>query len=244
MDQNGVGGGAAVQHRGSYGTDNRYLLDSTDQYRHRLVPIVVLDAEDPGTPAAVRRLIVEHGIAGIRLTGQRAADGSFPWLESAAAQRTWTALNAAGLVADLMTLPPGFSAAAMAAYARLARSFPRVRLVLDHCAWPDPAGAPDFGLRAEHRALLAAANVYFKFTTVNLELLRSAKAAPRDALRHFAAVLGAGRLMWGSDIGNSAGLYAEMVGRIVAASSGLSRGDRRLLLHDTGQAVMVAGGIH
>ncbi len=242
MDQNGVGGGAAVQHRGTYGTDNRYLLDSTDQYRHRLVPIVVLDAEDPNAPAAVRLLIDEHAIAGIRLTGG-AAEGGLPWLESPAAQRTWAALNAAGLVADLMTLPPSHSTEAMAAYGRLARSYPRVRLVLDHCAWPDAARAPEFGLRPEHRALLATPNVYFKFTTVNLELLRSANASAKEALRHFAAVLGANRLMWGSDIGNSAGLYAEMVGRIVAASSGLSKRDRRLLLHDTGQAVMVAGGI-
>jgi predicted TIM-barrel fold metal-dependent hydrolase len=243
MDQNGVDSGAAVQHRGTYGTDNRYLLDSTDQYRHRLVPIVVLDAEDPDTPAAVRRLVDEHGIGGVRLTGARAADGGWPWLESPAAQHTWAALNAAGLVADLMTLPPAFSAAAMASYARLAQRYPRVRLVLDHCAWPDAAGAPEFGLKPEHRALLATPNVYFKFTTVNLELLRTVNAPPRDALRHFAAVLGANRLLWGSDIGNSAGLYAEMVARIVVASSGLSKRDRRQLLHDTGQSVIVTGGI-
>ena len=241
MDQNGVGAGAAVQHRGTYGTDNRYLLDSTDQYRHRLVPIVVLDAEASEAPATVRRLVDEHGIGGIRLTGARTADGSLPWLESPAAQRTWVALNTAGLVADLMTLPAVFSAAATAAYARLARAYPRVRLVLDHCGWPDAAGAPDFGLKAEHRALLANSNVYFKFTTVNLELLRSANASPKEALRHYVGVLGANRLMWGSDIGNSAGLYGEMVGRIVAASSGLSKRDRRQLLHDTGQAVMASG---
>lgn len=243
MDQNGVESAAAVQHRGTYGTDNRYLLDSTDQYRHRLVPIVVLDAEAPETPALVGRLRDEHGIAGIRLTGARAADGGLPWLESAAAQRTWAALDAAGLVADLMTLPPGLASAATAAYARLAGAYPRVRLVLDHCGWPDVAGAPEFGLKAAQLALLAAPNVYFKFTTVNLERLRDANASPSEALRHFAAVLGAKRLMWGSDIGNSAGLYGQMVGRIVAASSGLSRRDRRQVLHDTAQAVIVAGGI-
>ncbi|HEV7986130.1 MAG TPA: amidohydrolase family protein [Steroidobacteraceae bacterium] len=242
MDQNGVAGGAAMQRRGAYGLDNRYLLDSTDQYRERLVPVVVLDAEDPNTPGTVRELIDRHGIAGVRLSGTRGSDGGFSWLESPAAQRTWAAVNAAGLVMDLMTLPPGSSAPAMAAYARLARQYPQARLVLDHCAWPDAAGPPDFGLGADHRALLAHRNIYFKFTTVNLETLHAARASASDALRHFVAVLGASRLMWGSDIGNSAGLYGEMVSRIVAASSGLSRRDRRQVLHDTGQTVMVAGG--
>jgi L-fuconolactonase len=242
MDQNGVAGGAAVQHRGTYGVDNRYLLDSTDQYRHRLVPVVVLDAEDAGTPQMIRQLNDQHGLAGVRLTGTRASDGSFPWLESPAALRSWATVNAAGLVMDLMTLPPGSSAPAMAAYARLARQYPQCRLVLDHCGWPAAAGAPDFGLGIEYRALLGLRNVYFKLTTVNLDAWRSANIPANAALRHFVAVLGAERLMWGSDIGNSAGLYSEMVSRIVVASSGLSRHDRRLLLHDTGQAVMVAGG--
>jgi predicted TIM-barrel fold metal-dependent hydrolase len=203
---------------------------------------VVQDAEDPATPDRIGQFVEQHGLAGVRLTGARGSDGSFPWLESPAAQRTWAAVNAAGLVMDLMTLPPASSLPAMAAYARLARQYPRVRLVLDHCAWPDAAGPPDFGLGAGHRALLAQRNIYFKFTTVNLELWRNAQVSAGDALRHFAAVLGADRLMWGSDIGNSAGLYGEMVSRVVAASSRLSRRDRRQLLHDTAQLVMVAGG--
>jgi predicted TIM-barrel fold metal-dependent hydrolase len=243
MDQNGVAGGAAVQHRGTYGVDNRYLLDSTDQYRHRLVPIVGLDAEDPSTPDMLRQLVDQHGVAGVRLTGARGSDGALPWLESAAAHRTWVAANQAGLVMDLLQLPPNRSPATLAAYGRLAGQYPQVRLVLDHCAWPDAAGPPDFGLSSAHLALRAYRNIYFKFTTVNLDLLRAANVPAKLALRHFVAALGAERMMWGSDIGgNSDGLYGEMVARIVAASSGLSRRDRRQLLHDTGQAVMIAGG--
>jgi L-fuconolactonase len=243
MDHSGVEGAAAVQHRGTYGYDNRYILDSTDQYRARLVPVVVLDAQDPKTPATVRELIEQHGIAGVRLTGARSTDGSFPWLSSAPALDTWAAVNEAGLVMDLMSLPPGSSAPAMAEYARLAAQFPRVRLILDHCAWPD-AAAPDFGIDAEHRALARHRNIYYKFTTINLEALRVAQVPARDALRHVVSVYGADHVLWGSDIGNSAGLYGEMVSRIVAASAGLSASDRRQVLHDTGRAVLVRGGRH
>jgi predicted TIM-barrel fold metal-dependent hydrolase len=242
MDQNGVGNAAAVQHRATYGNDNRYLLDSTDQYRARLVPIVALAAEDAQTPELLRQMWRQHGVAGLRLTGSRAADGSFPWLESTAAQHTWTAVETQGLVMDLMALPATFSAPALAAYGRLARQYPGARLVLDNCAWPEPDGPPEFGLGAEHRALLANRNVFFKLTTANLNRWRAAGVAPAEAVRHMVAVLGADRIMWGSDIGQLPGLYGEMVARIVAATARLARHERRALLHDTAARVMVAGG--
>jgi L-fuconolactonase len=242
MDQNGVAAGAAVQHRSTYGVDNRYLLDSTDQYRTRLVPVVVLDAEDPKTPDLVRQLIEQHGLAGVRLTGMRGSASAMPWLNSSAAHRTWAVVNEAGLTMDLMTLPPGSPAEALAEYGRLAQQYPQVRLVLDHCGWPIADGPPNYGLDEAHRALIAHRNIYFKFTTVNLEALRVVQVSARDALRHYVSVMGADRLLWGSDIGNSAGLYAEMVSRIVSASSGLGKSERRQLLHDTAAAVFVAGG--
>jgi len=242
MDQNGVAAGAAVQHRGTYGVDNRYLLDSTDQYRTRLVPVVVLDAEDPKTPDQVRQLIEQHGLAGVRLTGARGGAGAMPWLNSPAAQRTWAAVNATGLAMDLMTLPPGSAPEALSEYARLAQQYPQARLVLDHCGWPIADGPPHYGLDEAHRALTAHRNIFFKFTTVNLEALRLVQVNARDALRHYVSVFGADRLLWGSDIGNSSGLYAEMVSRIVQASAGLGKRERRQVLHDTAAAVFVAGG--
>lgn len=242
MDQNGVGSAAAVQHRGTYGTDNRYLLDSTDQYRTRLVPVVALDAEDPKTPELVRQLIGQHGLAGLRLTGTRGGAGAMPWLNSANAHRTWTVVNEAGLAMDLMTLPPGPAPGVLSEYARLAEQYPQARLVLDHCGWPIADGPPHYGLDDAYRALIAHRNIYFKFTTVNLEALRLVQVSARDALRHYVSVFGAERLLWGSDIGNSAGSYAQMVNRIVQATAAVGKRERRQLLHDTAEAVFVAGG--
>ena len=242
MDQNGVGSAAAVQHRGTYGTDNRYLLDSTDQYRARLVPVVALDAEDPKTPGVLRQLIGQHGLAGVRLTGARGGAGAMPWLNSPDAQRTWAVVNEAGLAMDLMTLPPGPAPVALAEYARLAQQYPQARLVLDHCGWPIADGPPQYGLGDAHRALIAHRNIYFKFTTVNLEALRVVQVSARDALRHYVSVFGADRLLWGSDIGDSPGPYAEMVRRIVQAAAALGNRERRQVLHDTAEAVFVAGG--
>jgi len=44
--------------------------------------------------------------------------------------------------------------------------------VLDHCGWPIADGPPHYGLDEAHRALTTRRNIYFKFTTVNLEALR------------------------------------------------------------------------
>jgi L-fuconolactonase len=243
MDDNGVAGAAAVQHRATYGYDNSYILDSADHHQDRLVPVTVLNAEDPDTPALVRALVKLHGLAGVRLTGMRAADGTFPWLNSHQALETWAVADELGLVMDLMTTPPGNSPAAIAELLRLAPRFPRVRLVLDHVAWPDTQGAPDFGIDGPHRELAAHRNIYYKFSTINIDLLAAAGIPATEVLRHVVDIYGADRVLWGSDIGNSAGTYAEMVRKIAAASATLKPNEQGQVLHDTGKAVYVRGGL-
>jgi predicted TIM-barrel fold metal-dependent hydrolase len=243
MDENGVAGGAAVQHRATYGYDNRYILDSSDLHPDRLAPVTVLNAEDPATPDKVRSLVATHGLAGVRLTGMRAADGSFPWLDSSQALQTWAVINELGLVMDLMTTPPGNSPPAMAALLKLAARFPDARLVLDHIAWPDTRGAPDFGLDGPHQELAAHRNIYYKFTTINIDLLAAAQVSATDMLRHVVDLYGADHVLWGSDIGNSAGTYADMVHKAVGAAAKLTATEQQRVLHDTGKAVYVRGGV-
>lgn len=242
MDASGVAGAAAVQHRGTYGYDNSYILDSVDRHPDRFVPVVVLDAQDAKTPAQVREYVKTHGLAGVRLTGMRAADGTFPWIDSEAAQATWAAANELGLVVDLMSTPPGTQPEVIADYSKLAQKYPNVRLVLDHVAWPAAEGAPDYGIDAGHRELARHRNVYYKFTTINLDMLRDARVSEPDMLRHVVDVYGADHVLWGSDIGNSAGAYGEMVQRIVAATGKLNDAERRQVLHDTGKGVFARGG--
>lgn len=242
MDANQVEAAAAVQHRGTYGFDNHYILDCADRFPARFAPVVVLDAQDAATPAAVHDLVKTHGLAGVRLTGMATDDGQFPWLSSAAALNTWAAANDAGLAVDLMTTPPGRSPPAIAEFKRLAQRYPRVRLVLDHVAWPNPEGPSDYGLDALQRSLTEHGNIYYKFSTINLDFLRAAQVDAADMLQHVVQIYGADHVLWGSDIGNSAGTYAEMVNRMLAACSRLSDTQRRQVLHDTGRAVFVRGG--
>ena len=50
-------------------------------------------------------------------------------------------------------------------------------------------------------------------------------------------MFGAGRLMWGSDFGNTLRPYAEMVADAVASTARLSDTERRRVLHDNGAAM-------
>jgi predicted TIM-barrel fold metal-dependent hydrolase len=243
MDASGIEGGAAVQHRGTYGYDNSYILDSSEARKDRFVPVVVLDAQDAKTPALVRELVKSRGLAGVRLTGTRADAGGFPWMDSTAAAATWVVANEFGLVVNLMSVPPGKSPEAIADYIRLAQKYPNARLVLDHVAWPNAESGPDYGIDATHRELAKQRNIYYKFTTINLDLLREGKVSEPDMLKRVVDVYDADHVMWGSDIGNSAGAYPEMVARIVAAASKLTVAEKRKVLHDTGKAVFVRGGV-
>lgn len=242
MDAQGVEAIADVQKRGSYGTDNRYTVDAAAAHPQRLFAVVILDPQDASAPAQLRDLIANHGIAGLRLTGTPAADGTFPWLSSPAALELWRIANEAGIVLDIMITNQDNSRQGVPEIARLATAYPKVRLVLDHALYPKVEGAPDYGINAAYAALARHKNVYFKFTTINLDFLREAHLSAPDFVRRLVDVYGANHVLWGSDLGNSGGTYQEIVARIIDATSKLNAAERKQVLRDTGKAVFVRGG--
>jgi predicted TIM-barrel fold metal-dependent hydrolase len=231
---------AAVQKRTLYGLDNRYILDSADSHRRRFVPVVGLDAQDPATPDVLRRLIAEHGVGGLRLAGAAAADGAAPWLNSPQALQAWAVAEQAGLVIDVEVLGRQGGAPLIPAVLELARAHPHVRVVLDH-VFGLPLGR-DLQIDPAFARLAGRPNIYFKFTTINLDILREAAVPAPAALKAVVAAFGADHVMWGSDVGTSDGTYEQMVGRMVAATAQLSAAQRRAVLYTTGRKVFVRGG--
>lgn len=88
MEEENVDGIVAVQKRMIYRYDNSYILDSSDKYPDLFSAVMILDAEDDGTPALVRQCIQKNELAGVRLFGGRKPDGSMPWLNSPKALKT------------------------------------------------------------------------------------------------------------------------------------------------------------
>ena len=241
MDEEGVEGAAAVQKRGTYGTDNSYTLDISEAHPDRLHGIVILDAEKPESAAQLRDMINKRGAAGIRLTGAPAADGSLPWLNSAQARKVWEVANAAGAVMDIMITNQD-NTKSVPTIIELAKTYPNVRLVLDHALFPKVEGGPEYGINATYQQMAKQKNIYYKFTIINIDSYEVAKLPVEDYVRRLVDVYGADHVLWGSDAGNSFGSYKELVERVVASASKLNDAEKRKMLHDTGASVFINGG--
>lgn len=243
MKEANVDGIVAVQKRMIYRYDNSYILDSSDKYPGLFSAVVILDAEDAGTPALVRQYARENGLAGVRLFGGRKPDGSMPWLNSPNALKTWDVAQELGLVMDLEVLSEGGGGPSIPAIIELTRKYPDIRLVLDHLLEPEMEEGEHFGLDHRYETLAGLKNIYFKFTSINLDICREAGIPADKVLRRAADMFGADHLMWGSDIGTSSGTYKDMVQRFLDAAVVLSPLELRAVAHDTGKQVFVKGGV-
>lgn len=242
MGEQNVDGAVAVQKRMVYRYDNSYILDSSDAHPQTFSAVVILDAEDPGTPDLVRRYVGEHGLAGLRLFGGRRPDGSMPWLNSPQALKAWEAVNEAGIVMDLEVLAQGGGGPSIPAILELADRYPDARIVLDHLLEPEMDEGAHFGLDERYEKLAGHGRIFFKFTSINLDICREAGIPADKVLRRAVDLFGAGHVMWGSDIGTSSGTYADMVQRMIAASGLLTAQEQRAVWHDTGRRVFAQGG--
>ncbi|MFC5499265.1 amidohydrolase family protein [Caenimonas terrae] len=243
MRQANVQGAVAVQKRMIYRHDNSYILDASDAHPQLFAPVVILDGEDPATPDMLRRLIGGHGLAGLRLFGGRGSDGSMPWLNSPQALKCWDVVDRAGLVMNLEVLAHGGGGPSIPAILELSERFAGARIVLDHLLEPEmEEGAQDFGLDERYAKLAGRRHLYFKFTSINLDICEAAGLPANALLRRSVDMFGADRIMWGSDIGTSSGTYQGMVQRMIGACDLLTGAEQRAVLHDTGRAVFVRGG--
>ncbi|MBT2302048.1 amidohydrolase [Variovorax paradoxus] len=242
MSDENVDGIVAVQKRMIYRYDNSYILDSSDKYPDLFSAVVILDAEDAATPGLVETYIEKNALAGVRLFGGRKPDGSMPWLNSPMALKTWDVAQTAGLVMDLEVLSEGGGGPSIPSIIELTEKYPNVRIVLDHLLEPEMEEGEHFGLDERYEKLAGRERIFFKFTSINLDICREAGIPAEKVLRRAVDMFGADHVMWGSDIGTSSGTYKDMVQRMLDASVLLTPQEQRAVLHDTGKQVFVKGG--
>jgi len=245
MKEENVDGMVAVQKRMIYRLDNRYILDSSDQYPEQFSAVVILNAEADATPGLVRQYIQKNGLAGVRFFGGRQADGSMPWLNSPEALRTWDVAQEFGLVIDLEVLSEGGGGPSIPAIIALARKYPAIRIVLDHLLEPEmtEGHVEHYGLDERYETLAGEKNIFFKFTSINLDICREENIPADKVLRRAVDLYGADHVMWGSDIGTSSGTYKEMVQRFLDSAVLLNPQEKAAVFHDTGKRVFVKGGV-
>lgn len=251
MDEHHVRAACVVQRGHLYGYDNSYIIDSARKFPGRLLPVVILDPQDPETPARFTHMVKHQGVRGFRLANTRPSHLDTAWMSSPAAMQVWKACADLNVPMTLIffynqlcyTLP---------LLHVIAKMYPSLPILIDHLgtaygvthvelAWAREAGIaemtlpppPDYGIGETIRIFEDTPNVYFKLTEVNMERLHMAGIAPARIVRRMADSFGAERLVWGSDVGQSLRWsYADKAAMAREAADLLSSTERALFLHD------------
>lgn len=246
MDKNGVGKACVVQRAHIYGYDNSYIIDAAKLYPDRLISVVVLDAQDPGTPDVLTRMAKSDGVRGVRFAASRPDEYDTGWLNSPAAMACWkTAADLALPVAIIFYR--GHLSWGLPALQMIAERHPDLPIVIDHIGTPHASngeirwataqgisyaipGAPDYGIDSALAAFEPLRNVSFKFTDINVDRLKDGTIEPAKFIRRLADQFGATRLIWGSDVGQSEGPYGEKTEVARAAADELDASERAQFL--------------
>ncbi|QUT06965.1 amidohydrolase [Sphingobium phenoxybenzoativorans] len=250
MDANGVGKACIVQRGHVYGYDNSYIIDSGKKYPDRFVPVVILDAQDPETPAKYRDMALNHGVRGLRLAQTHFEFFDTAWMNSPEAMECWRTAADLGTPVAIIFFRRHLSWA-LPALKFIAEYLPSLPIIVDHIGTPhtlsnpekaryDAAGLdssmpppPDFGIAETIAMFEKLPNVSFKFTEINMERLADQRAEPSRFIRRLADAFGADRLMWGSDLGQSEWPYADKAQLARQAAAELNADERRAFLYGT-----------
>jgi L-fuconolactonase len=236
MDGQGVARAVAVQRAHVYGYDNRYVCDAADKYPGRLVAVCCIDAATDDAAARARRWLVERAAAGLRLTEPYKGSG-VGWFAAPAARAVWQVAEEMGASIclhmyrwnrdeTLEALPP------------LLTAFPRVTVIIDHASnLIAEQGPPDYGVDSALARLARFPAVYQKFTAINFARLAGLNLPLAPVVNRVVKEFGAERVMWGSDVAQSAGAYADLVAMAKASTAELTEKQRQCVLKDTAAGI-------
>jgi predicted TIM-barrel fold metal-dependent hydrolase len=121
----------------------------------------------------------------------------------------------------------------LARLAALLTDLPGLTVVIDHLGAIDCSTTPpDYGVDELMASVARFSGAHVKFTTIPLGRLEHTGIDAKP-IRRVMDLFGASRMMWGSDITQSAGTYAYMTALAHASVAGLSSAEQDSLLGGT-----------
>ncbi|PQA86616.1 amidohydrolase family protein [Hyphococcus luteus] len=250
MDSHNVERACLVQRGHVYGFDNSYIIDSAAKFPGRLHPVVILDAQDPETPAKYRHMVKNDSVCGFRMAAARPWLWDTAWMSSPAAMEIWKACADLGTPMTIIFYQKHLSYN-LPLLKIIAKQFPDLPIIIDHGGMPygmtqvevgyaEEDGEevimpppPDFGINETIKIFEDVPNVYFKFTEINIERLAAEKIRPAHIVRRLVDGFGPDRLVWGSDIGQSMlWSYKEKTEMARKAADFLTEEEAVKFLHD------------
>jgi predicted TIM-barrel fold metal-dependent hydrolase len=232
MDTAGVQKAAIVQASTCYGHDNSYVADAIAAKPGRFTGVFsvdVLAADAPERMAYWRK----KGLTGMRLfTFGSTMSEQADWLDDPKSYPAWSCAGDLGLSICLQ-----MSAKAIPQAVRMAKRFPNVRIILDHCARPDLADGPPYNAAASLFALATHPNFYLKLTPRSFNESRKGKATPDTFFPRLVSEFGAARLAWGSNYPSSEGSLPQLLDLARQSLTCLPSSDQDWIFARTAQAL-------
>jgi len=228
LDAAGIAKAVVVQASTVYGHDNRYVVDSVRAYPQRLVGVYSIDAL---APDAVKQ--IDHweaqGLHGFRLfTTGTTMPGQSDWLGHKASYPAWEHAEKIGIPVCLQMTMQG-----LPILRTLLEHFPKVRVLLDHCARPDlEDGAPYKAAQALFD-MARFEGVHLKLTNRTLDAAAQGRSTPTDFLEKLVGTFGAERIAWGSNFPAAEGSLNELAAAARDVLSSLSEDQRAMIFGGT-----------
>jgi len=214
-----VTGALLVQPQGAYGFDNRYVVEAAAG-SPRLAAVTSIDVTEPDRAAQVH-LMADAGAVGVRLFS--IPTPAVAWLDDPTTFDAWAACRDRGLVVSICCLP-----AEVPQVLRVATHFVDVAVVLDHCAFVDlAAGSGPLDELAD------LDNLHLKVTGHMLHELADRGLEPDRVVADLAGLVGADRMLWGSDWPQTGLTYPASAALGRQAAARLDAGAAASFLGDT-----------
>ncbi len=236
MDANGVEKAVLVQRGSIYGFDSAYVCDSAARFPDRMVAVASIDAASADGEGQVHHWVKERAAAGIRLM-ELVKGADISWLDSAPAAAVWSAAAELGVPVCVHVFPWN-RAEGLTRLTRILGEHRGLQVVVDHFgAIRSDAGPPDHGVDDLLEAVAAQDGAFIKFTTIPLGRLDAAGIDFRAVVARVKDLFGAERMMWGSDVTQSPGSYADLADLGRRAVEQFSAGEQEQILGRTAHAI-------
>ncbi len=232
MDEAGVAKAAIVHSSTTYGTNNAYVADSVAKQPERFTGVYSFDLLAPDALKTFDFWLA-RGMGGIRLfTGGATHQSDGSWLVDPATFPVWERCAEIGMTMAVQTTPAG-----LPMVAELAKRFPTVKIVLDHCGRPVLEQGPPYAACAELFELARYDNVYMKITPRTFDLAQAAAGGAEAFFPVLAEVFGADHLAFGSNYPASAGPLKKLIDQGHTCFASLSEEERAWVWGRTAQVL-------
>ena len=236
MDAAGVDQAVLVQASTVHGYDNNYCAESASRYPARFASVCCIDPLLPDAPQTLNYWITQRGMDGVRLftTGSSVAESH--WLDSPATYPFWDRARELGIPVDVQIRATGIPM-----LRNVLDRYGDVRMILDHLASPAIEDGPPYAVAADLFDLGRYPNMYFKFSTHNIEAATQGKSTVDAFFRTAIERLSANHLLWSSNFpgtrGSGAEPYKELVDFARNALADLPESDRNWLFGETARSL-------